>query len=69
MQPIRARLAVYLLLDAENEVGSERDPEVLKVAKGIASSLSESEFETYAGEYDRSRVSWELARAVGATAN
>jgi hypothetical protein len=64
--PIAGRLAVYLLLAAEEDGGTDRTPEVMDMAEAIAGKLSADEFLMYADEYDDSRTRWELSRAVNA---
>lgn len=64
-----ARLAVYLVLAAEDDGREGRDAEMLDLAEAVAGRLSESEFQLYAEEYDDSRLSWVFAREVAALAN
>jgi hypothetical protein len=64
MYPIATRLAVYVLLAAEDEGQNAHASEVLDTAQEIVSKLSAEEFQLYADEYDDSRVRWALSRAV-----
>jgi hypothetical protein len=66
MHPIAARLAVYLLLAADDDGSTDRAPEILDLAEAIAAELSEAEFQRYADEYDDSRVRWEVSQAMTA---
>lgn len=65
LNPMAARLAVYLLLAAEDD-GHEYAPEIFVMAETIVGSLTAAEFERYADEYDDSRARWEVSRAIAA---
>jgi hypothetical protein len=65
-RPIAARLAVYLLLTAEDVGNADHAREILDMAETIVARLSPAEFQQYADEYDDSRVRFELSRAVSA---
>jgi hypothetical protein len=67
MQPIAARLAVYLLLTVDDDGAGDHAADILDMAESIAAGLSPAEFQKYADEYDDSRTRWELSRAVTAT--
>jgi hypothetical protein len=64
MHPISSRLAVFIVLAANDGGYTDRDPEILLMAEEIVGLLSEGEFETYADEYDDSRCRWEVSRAA-----
>jgi hypothetical protein len=66
MQPIAARLAVYLLLTVDDDGNADHAADILDMAESIAAGLSPAEFQQYADEYDDSRTRWELSRAVTA---